>query len=210
MEFADNNAVIDLIKQNQQLQQQIIELSKEKSIITNNTINNNCINKTKFNLNFFLNEQCKDALNISDFIKSLSLQISDLENTGKLGYVEGISKIFVNGLKDIDIYKRPLHCCDAKREIIYIKDEDKWEKEKDEKVKLKTAIKQITNKNIHQLSYWIEKNPECKDYSSSKNDEYLQIISNSMCGLSMEEINTNIDKIIHNVSKEVVIDKIVI
>ena len=138
-----------LIDQNKQLldqNKQLIEISKNNKITQ---INTNCNNTTnKFNLNLFLNEQCKDALNLADFINSLHLQLSDLQTMGKLGYSEGISKIFVNGLKELDLYKRPLHCSDIKREILYVKDEDKWQKEDDENTKMKKAIQQITHKNI--------------------------------------------------------------
>ena len=169
--------IIQIIKQNNKLQEQLIELSKEKSI-TNNT---NCnIQDNKFNLNFFLNEQCKNALNIKDFVSTLQLQLTDLEKTGDLGFVEGISKIFIKGLKELDVYKRPLHCSDLKRETLYIKDSDKWEKDNSEKDKLKGAIKEIASKNMKQLPEWIGKNPNCYDSSSKTNDKYLNIIGNSM------------------------------
>jgi hypothetical protein len=167
----------------------------------NNTTNN------KFNLNFFLNEKCKDALNIMEFVNSLQLQLKDLEQTAKLGFVEGISKIFVNGLKELDIHKRPIHCSDIKREVLYIKDEDKWEKENIEKEKITKAIKSDVHKNIKQIPEWVKQNPTCKDSTSKKNDEYLKLISNNMSGIDNEEVETNMNKIIHNISKEVVIEK---
>lgn len=181
---------------------QIIELSKEKST---NIINTNCNNK--FNLNFFLNEQCKDALNMEEFINSLKIQLIDLENTAKVGYVEGISKIFLNGLKELDLYKRPVHCSDLKREVLYVKDEDKWEKENEDNKKMKKVIHQITHKNIKQIPEWAAENPLCKDSSSKKNDEYMKIISNCMSGDCNEEQSSNITKIISKVAKEVFIDK---
>jgi hypothetical protein len=196
------NLVLEVVKQNQELTKQIVELSKN-----NNIINNNCTTNNKFNLQFFLNEQCKDALNITDFVNSLPVSLTDLENVGSKGFIHGISNIFVNGLKELDIYKRPLHCSDVKREILYIKDEDKWEKENDENQKLKNAIIQISNKNIKQIPAWVKQNPSCKDSSSKKNNEYLHLISNSMSGSSREEEVTNIKNIIKNIAKEVIIDK---
>jgi hypothetical protein len=188
-----------LLEQNNKL----IELSKHNT----NTVINNTTNNNKFNLNFFLNEKCKDALNLMDFIHSIQLQLKDLEKVGQLGYVEGISKIFVNGLKQLDVYKRPVHCSDIKRETLYIKDEDKWTKENEEKDKIKKAIQHITHKNIKNISNWVEENPTCKDNTSNKNDEYMKLISNCMSGESEEEQTSNINKIISNVAKTVVIDK---
>jgi hypothetical protein len=204
-EFKD--LIVEQNKQNLELQKQVIELaSKSNAIVTNNTTNNSITNN-RFNLNFFLNEKCKDALNIMDFVESLQLQLSDLEQTGKLGFAEGISKIFVKGLKALDIYKRPIHCSDVKREVLYVKDENKWEKENLEKQKIKKMIHHITNKNIKQISEWVKLNPNCKDSNSKKNDEYIKMICNSMCGIDPEETETNMNKIISNVVKEVVINK---
>ena len=202
------NMVVDVVKQNQEFKELImeqnnkmLELMKEKQLvpsIINNTNNNH------FNLNFFLNEQCKDALNIKDFVSSIQLQLTDLENTGRLGYVDGISKIFINGLKELDVFKRPVHCSDLKRETLYVKDENQWIKESN---KLKSAINQISHKNIKQIPQWVENNPSCKDITSKKNDEYLHLINNCMVGSNESEINENYKKIIHNISKEVVIQK---
>lgn len=209
----NNLSVIDLFKlqiqENKEMQKiiidqnkQIIELSKEKgTYITNNTIHN------KFNLNFFLNEQCKDALNITDFIHSLQLKLGDLEKVGQLGYVEGISQIIVNGLKELDIYKRPVHCSDFKRETLYVKDENQWTKEDCDKKKMKNVIYQITHKNIQNIPSWVEENPLCKDSSSNKNDEYMKLLSNCMIGDCKEEQTVNVNKIISKVAKEILIEK---
>lgn len=203
----NNDLVIDLIKENKELKQmlieqnnKILEFAKEGKHITNHTTNH-------FNLHVFLTEKCKDALNIMDFINSLELQLTDLEETAKLGYSEGISQIFIKGLKQLDVYKRPIHCSDLKREILYIKDKDQWEKEDNEKTKIKQAIKMVGGKNIKQIPLWVEQNPQCKDINSSKNDEYMKLISNSMIGSDEQETAENMNKIIKNVSKEVVIDK---
>jgi len=194
-----------LFEQNKQLIQQNANIIKKTNSPTQII---NCNNTTnKFNLNLFLNEQCKDALNLGDFICSLQLNIIDLENTGKLGYVEGISKIFVNALKELDINKRPVHCSDLKREVLYVKNEDKWSKENEENKKIKDAIKIITHKNIKQIPKWIEFNPECRNNESSKNDDYLKLISNCMTGNTTEEQSNNISKIITKIAKEILIEK---
>jgi len=195
------NLVIDMMKQNQELQKQVIELSKERNITTNSH------NNTKFNLNFFLNEQCKDAMDIMDFVKSLTLQLTDLERVGQLGYAEGISKVFVEGLKELDIHKRPIHCSDLKREVLYVKDDGRWERDNEENTKMKFAIKHIAHKNVQKISEWQKENPEYTDSESTVSEKYMKIINNSMGGFTQEEDETNYNKIIKNVAKEVVIQK---
>jgi hypothetical protein len=183
-------------------QQKIIDLSSKSSVVNTNSNNsNNCNNK--FNLNFFLNEQCKDALNITEFVNSLKLQLSDLENTGKNGFVEGISQIFIKGLKELDVYKRPIHCSDLKRETMYVKDQNIWEKENEEKDKLKKTIDKIAYKNITQIPSWVEKHPKCVESSSKDNDLYLNIVNESMGGIDKEETTKYYEKIVKNVIKEV-------
>jgi hypothetical protein len=194
--------ILENSKENKQMTSHIIEAVKEPKCITNNTTTNN-----KFNLNFFLNEQCKDALNINDFVSSLTLKLTELEQVGHLGYVEGISKIFIRGLKELDVYKRPIHCSDLKREILYIKDENNWEKDNEEKEKIKTVINKIAHKNIQNISVWSKKNPKSKDLSSKKNDEYLQIVNESMGGQDNSQQEVYVQKIIKNVAKEIVINK---
>jgi hypothetical protein len=202
------NLIFDVVKQNQELQKQVLELSKEKSIITNSNNNNNTTNNNnKFNLNFFLNEQCKDAMNIMDFVKSLTLQLSDLERVGQVGYAEGISKVFVNGLKDLDVFKRPIHCSDLKRETLYVKDKGIWEKQNEENTKIKMAIKHIAHKNVQQISDWQQENPDYTNPESTVNEEYMKIVNHSMGGFTEQEDETNYNKIIKNVAKEVVIQK---
>ena len=195
------NLVFDMVKQNQELQKQVFELSKERSITTNSH------NNTKFNLNFFLNEQCKDAMDIMDFVKSLTLQLTDLERVGQLGYAEGISKVFVEGLKELDIHKRPIHCSDLKREVLYVKDDGRWEKDNEENTKMKFAIKHIAHKNVQQIKEWQKENPEYTDSESTVSEKYMKIINHSMGGFTDEEDETNYNKIIKNVAKEVVIQK---
>jgi hypothetical protein len=202
------NNIMAIISQNQEFKQLLIEQNNkimELAAKSNTTINNTTNNT--FNLQMFLNVQCKDALNIMDFVNSLELKVKDLENMAKLGYSDGISNIFINGLQDLDIKKRPIHCSDLKRETIYIKDQDTWEKENDERNKLKLAIKTIASKNIKQITLWQKENPGCLDSSSKKNDQYLKIVSNAMSGSTIEETQKNYDKIISKVAREVVIQK---
>jgi len=201
----DTTFVIELLKQNQELQKSLIELSKEKTV-TNNSVNNNSNNKT-FNIQVYLNEECKDALNISEFVSSIQLQLHDLEETGRLGYVDGVSQIITTKLNDLDATKRPIQCSDVKRETLYIKDENKWIKEDDKKEKIKTAIKQITRKNIQQIPVWVKANPGCLDPDSKDNDTYLQIVSNAMSGSTTEEQSSNLNKIVTKISKEAIINK---
>jgi hypothetical protein len=191
-----------LIDQNNKL----LEICKEKSIIGNyNNINSN--NKT-FNLQLFLNEQCKDAMNIMDFVDSLKLQLTDLETVGRLGYVNGISNIIVKNLNALDVHKRPVHCSDPKREVLYIKDENKWERENNEKIKLKNAIRCIANKNTKLIPEWKSKNPECMFSESKKSDEYNKIIIEAMGGDNLDNCaSINDNKIIKNLAKCVIIDK---
>ena len=194
----------DLLKQNNELQKSIIELVKDKPP-TNIT---NCGNNNKtFNLNVYLNETCKNALNISDFINQIQLTIADLEETSKLGYAEGISRVFIKNLNGIETNERPIHCSDSKRETLYIKEDNVWYKEDINKTTLTKAIKQLANKNIKQISEWQKLYPNYNDPSSKQSDKYLKIVLNSMSGSTKEESDKNYDKIIKNIIKETVIDK---
>ena len=193
-----------VIEQNQDLTKQMIELSKTPhSFINNSMVNSN----NKFNLNVYLNETCKDAMNIMEFVNQLQVGIKDLEETGRLGYAEGISKIFINGLNQINISDRPIHCSDSKREIVYIKDKNQWTKDDNNKSLLTNAIKYVAHKNMKQISEWTKCNKEYSDSSSKQNDRYQKIVSNSMNGLTVEETNKNYNKIIKNIVRETVIEK---
>jgi len=180
--------------------------------INNNNTNNNTINtinanNTTFNLQFFLDEQCKDALNIDEFVDSIKMQISDLEITGRHGYVHGITEIINKNLNELDKFKRPIHCSDLKREVLYVKNNNIWTKENKENSVLTKAVKQIAHKNIQQIAEWKNAHPGCTLADSRKNDLYLKIVSNAMSGSSFEEQHTNYGKIISNVAKKVVIVK---
>ena len=170
----------------------------------NNTTYSNSNNKT-FNLQFFLNETCKDAMNIMDFVDSIKLQLSDLENVGRLGYVEGISNIITSNLKALDITQRPIHCADKKREVVYVKDENKWEKDHENK-KIRKAIKRISCKNQKLLPEFKKEHPDCGNYHSKFSDQYNKLIVESMGGSGNNDVEKE-DKIIRNISKNVTIDK---
>ena len=203
----DKNAlVIHLLKQNTDLQHKIIDMSS-KSTITNNTNNNHNTTNNTFNLNVFLNETCKDAMNISDFVSSIKMELDDLEHVGRTGYIQGISNILIKNLNNIEQHLRPLHCSDFKREILYIKDNNKWTKDTENKPILTNAIKHIANQNIKQINKWVQQYPDCVKSNSKKNDLYLKIVSNSMNGFTKEESDKNIHKIITNVAKNVTINK---
>ena len=205
----DNDLIMTLIKENTEFKNIIVKLIQNGTTgnisANNNTVTTNNI-KT-FNLNFYLNETCKDAINISDFVSSIKVNLEDLENTGRQGYIEGISKIFMKNLNNLEHQVRPIHCSDLKREIFYIKDNNEWTKESEDKPILTKAIKTIANKNIKQIKFWRDKYPDCTDSESKKNNLYLKIVSNSMIGLTEEEGHKNINKIISNVAKEVTVDK---
>ena len=193
--------IIEMMKSNTELQNKMLEVCKN----SNNIINtNNSHNKT-FNLQFFLNEQCKDAMNIMDFVNSVTLQLSDLESVGQLGYVEGITKIMIKKLTEMDIYKRPVHCSDAKREIIHVKDNDVWAKEEESYPKLRRAIKYITKKNSDLLLVWSAKYPESKNIFSKVNETYLIMLQQAMGGTG--EVTENENKIIKKIAKMILIDK---
>jgi len=199
-ENPDKDLILMLVKQNSEL----MEVIKNGAHIsnTNNSHNNN---KT-FNLNLFLNETCKDAMNITDFVESIKLQLSDLENVGRLGYVEGISNIITSNLKALDVQKRPIHCTDKKRETLYIKDENKWEKEDDEKIKIRKVIKKVANKNMRLLPIFKEVYPDCSKSNSLYSDQYNKIIIEAMGGHGENEMEKE-DKIIKNISNIAIIDK---
>ena len=192
-----------LMNETKELKNLILDIAKKDTYTINNT-HTNSHNKS-FNLNFFLNETCKDAMNITDFVDSIKLQLSDLEKVGELGYVEGISNIIVKNLKQLDITQRPVHCTDKKRETIYIKDEDKWEKD-DEKEKMHKIVRKIADKNARMLPKFKEAHPDCNKAASKYSDAYNKIIVESMGGSGDNNFEKE-EKIIKKVSKEVMIEK---
>jgi hypothetical protein len=193
-----NEMIMKLIEQNGKLQEQLVSLSKEKNIV-NNIVNNT----NNFNLNIFLNEKCKDALNISDFIRSLKITLDDLMYTKNKGLVEGITNVMIRGLRQLDIYKRPIHCTDTKRETMYIKDCEKWEKD-DNHDKIKNTIVKIANKERNMISAWVDENPDWFDTEASQ-IEYLTMVRNVCEPIENDERCEK--KIIRNISREVFLDK---
>ena len=196
------NLVLELVKSNQDLQKQMLDVCKN----SNTTINNN--NNKTFNMNLFLNEKCKDAMNIMDFVNSMTLELSDLEDVGKLGYVEGISNIIIRKLNAMDIYKRPIHCSDAKREIMFVKDENVWEKENSTYDKLRKAIKRVTYKNSAMLVPWSQEHPQCMNNQHHLNDVYIQMMGQAMGG--KESFLESENKIMKKIAKAVFIDKAIL
>jgi len=197
-----------LIKENQEFKNLILEIVKKDTYnhSTTNITNTNTNSHNKaFNLNFFLNETCKDAMNITDFVESIKLQLSDLERVGELGYVEGISNIIVKNLKDLDVTQRPVHCTDKKRETMYIKDENKWEKD-EANSKIKKAIKRVASKNQRLLPKFKEAHPDCGTYHSKYSDQYNKIIIESVGGSGDNDAEKE-EKIIRAISKNVLVDK---
>jgi hypothetical protein len=208
-DITDKDLILMLIKQNSELMKETtdfksIMMEVIKNGTHNTTTHTNSHNKA-FNLNFFLNETCKDAMNIMDFVDSIKLQLSDLENVGKIGYVEGISNIIVKNLKELDVNKRPVHCTDKKRETMYIKDDDKWEKD-EERLKLHKVVRKVACKNQNLIPKFKEAHPEYNKYHSKVSDQYNKIIVESMGGPGDNDFEKE-EKIIQNISKQVFIEK---
>jgi hypothetical protein len=209
LQLTENKELKDMIMEQSKI---MMEICKDKSFVNNN-INNithtNSHNKS-FNLQFFLNETCKDAMNLSDFIDSVKIQLSDLESVGKLGFVDGISNIIIKNLEALEVEKRPIHCCDAKRETMYIKDQNKWEKEDNELKRMKELVRNVRDKNISMINTWRDLYPECVKSDSKKTNQFNQIYMESFGGETGGEKGTKQEKeekIISKIAKSVVIDK---
>jgi hypothetical protein len=215
------NIILELVKQNQEFKDLLIQQSTQmmeqnktmievaKNSNVNNTIsnsNNNSNNKT-FNLQFFLNETCKDAMNMKDFIKSLEMSLPELEKMGEMGFAEGMSRVFVDRLNKLDITKRPIHCSDVKREIIHIKEDNKWEMDNANLDRLRKIIKQLTIKNILKVDDWKKANQGCTEYNSRKNAQYLRINMEAIGPVDEAEVKRDFGKIIRRVAESTAIDK---
>lgn len=209
MLLKDNNELRKMMMEQQTLMiennNKVLDLCKNGTHNTTTNTHTNSHNKA-FNLNFFLNETCKNAMNIMDFAESIQLQLSDLERIGEVGYVEGISNIIVKNLKALDVTERPIHCADKKREVIYIKDEDKWEKEEPDNKKIKKVINKVAFKNQRLLPKFKEAHPGCNMAESQYSDQYSKIVIEAMGGAGNND-DEKADKIIRNITKEVIIDK---
>ena len=214
--------ILELVKQNQEFKNLLIQQSNQmmeqnktmievakNSNVNHNTIsnsNNHSHNKT-FNLQFFLNETCKDAMNMKDFIQSLELSLPELEKMGEVGFAEGMSRVFINRLNSLDITKRPIHCSDVKREIIHIKDDNKWERDNANLDRLRKIIKNLTHKNILRVDDWKKANPGCTEYNSRKNEQYLRINMEAIGPVDEAEVKRDFGKIIRRVAENTAIDK---
>jgi hypothetical protein len=212
--FEKEEIIQFLINENKEMKQMMVEQNKQfmdiaKSVsqnsIINNTTHNNSHNKT-FNLQVFLNETCKDAMNIMDFVNSMEIDLDDLEKVGELGYVDGMTNIILKNLKALDITKRPLHCTDAKRETLYIKDKDKWERETENKDKMKLALKYIIHKNAKMFNVFKAKYPDCIKSYSNRCDQYNKLVVEVLGGKGDNETQNN-EKIIRRIAREVTIDR---
>ena len=201
-EPSNHDLILNLLKQNNDLQKQIIELSKEPKVI-NYVTNSGNTNNSQFNLNIFLNETCKNAINFSEFIDNIKVSYDDLENNAKMGFVDGMTKIIMDNLKQLELNDRPIHCTDVKRETIYVKEEDQWEKDKSKDV-LQKGIQEITRKNMCQLTEWREENPEYDDMETEMGEKSIILQQNLMAGCKRDEFYP---KIINNIAKETVLDK---
>jgi hypothetical protein len=211
----ENGIIKFLMKENSDFKHLLLEQNNQILSLVNKSGNNfnsnnvNSNNKT-FNLNMFLNETCKDAMNISDFMNSIELDLNDLINVGEMGYINGISNIIIKNLKELDITQRPIHCTDVKREILYIKDQDKWEKEGEHKERMICFVKNIANKNIRMISEYKRRYPDCGKYESKYSDQYNKLIVEAMGGGSDKDEMESNEKIIKKITKEVIIDKTVL
>lgn len=197
----DHTIISDLknliIQQEENHRRQINELIP-KIGNTNNTITN------EYNINLFLNNECKDALNLTDFISQLKLKMTNIEQNSKLGYVEGVSKLFINGLDELEINKRPIHCGDSKNEVLYVKENDIWNVDDQDNIKMRNAIEEVTKNNIKQISCWVDNNPGCMETGTNENKTYIELISNNVAPTESED--KDIKQIIKNIAKEVAID----
>jgi hypothetical protein len=225
---SDKELIMLLLNDNKELRNLLIEQVKEQAkeqckdkddykeivlkVLENGAHNTNTITTTNshnktFNLNMFLNETCKDAMNITEFMDSIQLQLSDLEDVGDLGYINGISNIIIKKLKALDVTKRPIHCTDVKREILYVKDQDKWEKEGEQKDRMLCFVKNVANMNIRMLTEYKKRYPDCGKYESKYSDRYNKLIIEAMGGGSDKDEKESNEKIIKKISKEVAIEK---
>lgn len=217
------SAMLEMFKTNQEQMMQMIgavllAVKSNATIVatqepatntTNNTCNNltvngnmNNMNNKTFNINMFLNEQCKDAMNMTEFVQTIELDTDDMKDVGKHGFVKGISKIFIENLEKTDVTKRPIHCSDIKREILYIKDDDKWERENIKSQKIVNAVRVVEKKNVDLINKWAKEHPECENSDTRANSMYMTLSRNGFDG-----DDDNVTKVIKNIAHNVIIDK---
>jgi hypothetical protein len=208
----DMSVVLELLKQNQEFKDLLIEQNKQMLLLAQNAGNHNNNNNTncnnKFNLNVFLNETCKDAITFSDFINSIEVTMDEFIQTGNLGFVNGISKVMMNRIKGMDLHTRPLHCTDLKRETVYIKNEEKWDKEDGDNSHLRKAVKCVAKKNYNMLHKWFDHSkPEVEIIGTEQCEDYFKFYKSALGGYDKEDDKKCEDKIIKNVLREVILDK---
>jgi hypothetical protein len=191
----------EIVEKNAEILSKVVETCKPINNNNNTTINNN--NNQRFNINVFLNEQCKDAINFSDFVKNIQISYEDLENNAQLGFVNGISKIFMDNLKQLDVNERPIHCTDVKRETMYIKDDNTWTKQADDE-KLQKAIQTVSYRSMGKLAEWKNENPEYKDCNSEFSQKCLDIQRQTLAG---SERGVYYPKVIHALARETIVEK---
>ena len=205
-----SNTILMLVKENQDFKQLIIDQNNKMmemaDKIGNNNNSNNVNSNNKFNLNVFLNEQCKDAMTLKDFIKNIEITMDEFINTGELGFIEGLSQVMIQRINDMDLYERPIHCTDLKRETVYIKDTDKWEKDAN-KEQLRKAVKGVAYKNEQMRPKWYDETPDVDVLGSENCEKFFKYSTSALGGYGKEETRTFEDKIMRNVLKEVTIDK---
>ena len=193
----------------QKMMSETIEKMGNVANTVNNTTNNNnntINNINNFNLNVFLNDKCKDAMNLMDFIKTLKYTVEDMDSVGKLGYAETISQLFIKGLSEMDVTQRPIHCTDIKREKLYVKHDNEWKKDSDSEGNLKKAIKVVGQQNMGSLEEWKEKHPKHTKPRSKDHTEYLEICNQTMNGM-LDEDNKEYKKFVKKIAPETLIDK---
>lgn len=205
-EILTTDYITNLKEQSKDKDKMIEHLSKNPSNVTNNNTINNTVNNNNFNINVFLNEDCKNAMNLTDFVNSLKYKLEDLERFGRAGFVEGISKIMIEGLNDLDVTERPIHCTDTKRDSLYIKDNDEWHKDQG-KLNFRRAIKHVAHNNMRKLPEWQDQNPGHKNLHNAKHRQYVKIVNEISGGQNDEEDDRNFKKIIKRVAAEAIIDK---
>jgi len=212
-DMTDNNTIMNLLKQNNEFKELIIEQNKtiiELSKNTGSTINNTNTtnNNQKFNLNFFLNTTCKDAMNMSEFIENIEVNFKDIENIGKNGYVSGMTDMILSRIKELDVTKRPMHCTDLKRETLYIKDNNEWTKDTPENTKFHQMMDYVAKQNYAKMPLWRQRNPECLDSDHPKYDFCIKMMRNMLGDVGAEQKRLD-NKVLKNLSKHILVDKAV-
>ena len=203
-----SNTILMLVKENQDFKQLIIDQNNKMMEMADKigSNNNNVNSNNKFNLNVFLNEHCKDAMTLKDFVKNIEISMDEFINTGEIGFIEGLSQVMINRINDMDLYERPIHCTDLKRETVYIKDTDKWEKDAN-KEQLRNAVKGVAYKNERMRPIWYDSVPDVDVLGSDNCEKFLKYSQSALGGCGREETKAFEDKIMRNVLKEVTIDK---